>query len=588
MKSPPFGDAALQPFGDPAVWCHAGRAATAVSDEDGPLRALTAQVLAASDLSLAAADIDAACATPTGAALLGHGPADALRPFAHLWRGVSLLQLNAGGGSATRLLATGASHVTALESGFARAQLCRARTRDLAHVEVVCAQAEELPMGARFDCVVALGSLDTLAPADAAAWLGHVRRWLKPNGTVVLGAHNALSPGYIAALTHEPALARLHWGEASLKELLLRAGLRGQRAYAAFPCLEAAQLILTEEGANAASETLAPLLCELRREPIATGPAVAQATRQLPAAVWPLIVRHGLALALAPAIILVGRAEPFAEGDDVLADGADLAYGYATQRPKALHKQSVLRLHNGHAEVVRRRLYPELPPAHGPLTQRLDDEAIPPGETLTERLRHALDTPGWSAASIARCLRPWADYVARHERHEQGAAGGATSSPEGSQGGFYDGHHDGRSPFAHPRTGRGVVAGHFIDVGPGNTALCGQGNVEAFALEWDLAHDVPLAWVLMRGVARALAAQTSVAPPAAEESIALGPLLQRVLAHWSVTVSHDELTSLCEQELRVFGTVPLSVERPTAASLGQPMGARDVLSQRLLVRHEPA
>lgn len=515
----PFADPKLQPFGAEGIFCHPAAAATAVGNADAAYARLARAVGTISDVSVASGLLEPLQRSALGEAALSPQPANVLRPFAHLWRGKRVLELDADAGARTALLAEQARSVTAVSGSLSAARVARRRLRHAGHVEVVCADPESLPHGAQFDVVIAVGSIDAMAPADALAWLMHVRPWLSAGGYLLLGINNLLSPGTLGA-AHARSLpfGQPRWARRGVLEMLSRVGLQGQRSYPVFPDLHHGRLVLTQEGALSRAEDLNVVLAEMR-ESIDTAAHAAP----LQASLWPEIANNGLLLDLAPALMFAARAEPLTEEDDVLASRHDLAYGYATLRPKQLHKESILRqMSDGRQEIVRRRLYPTLRPAHGSLVQRLDDEAVPRGETLEQQLHVALETPGWSAASVARCLRPWAYMLGRHERERSHSA-------------------------------RGVVAGHFIDVGPANLAVGANGRLEAFSLEWDLGEDVPLAWVMYRGLKRALQRQPMVAAPAAEEPLAIEPLLKRILGYLDVPLKESDVDALNAQERDVFG-----------------------------------
>ena len=89
------------------------------------------------------------------------------------------------------------------------------------------------------------------------------------------------------------------------------------------------------------------------------------------------------------------------------------------------------------------------------------------GEALSLRLLRRVSVPGWTVQEVAHELGPWASMLVRHAQHKAGQ--------------------------------KPTLRGHFIDIAPTNVAVH-QGQVEAYSLEWDLARDVPLGWVLLRAL----------------------------------------------------------------------------------------
>jgi SAM-dependent methyltransferase len=118
-------------------------------------------------------------------------------------RDANVLEIGSGCGAITRFLGEQYHSVTAVEGSYERAKLARLRTIDLANVEVVASNYQDIGLEGQFDIVFCIGVLEYaptyVSAADPFAHaLESMRRMLKPGGTLVLAIENKLGLKYFA------------------------------------------------------------------------------------------------------------------------------------------------------------------------------------------------------------------------------------------------------------------------------------------------------------------------------------------------------------------------------------------------------
>ncbi|BFU44711.1 hypothetical protein [Krasilnikovia sp. MM14-A1004] len=194
---------------------------------------------------------------------------------------------------------------------------------------VYCGSPAKLPIGARFDTVLALDGLERLGSTEAAprGWgetLAALVAVLAPGGVLVLGVENLFGLHRIVAPPRPPS--DMDWapgaahdptrptGPAALGSALVAAGLDPVVTYAAYPdpvapeALLSAGVLADGEVRGWAEATLAQTFAFHAR--IRRGAADDPAVLRDPATLAVDAARHDLATALAPGWIVVARRAP--------------------------------------------------------------------------------------------------------------------------------------------------------------------------------------------------------------------------------------------------------------------------------------
>jgi protein-L-isoaspartate O-methyltransferase len=119
-------------------------------------------------------------------------------------RGMRVLEVGCGCGAITRFLGETFDNVVSVEGRLSRARIARLRTRDLEHVEIVCAPFQKVSFSAKFDVIFCVGVyeysglfVDDPAPYDAV--LRYFKSLLAPGGAVVIAIENQFGLKYFTS-----------------------------------------------------------------------------------------------------------------------------------------------------------------------------------------------------------------------------------------------------------------------------------------------------------------------------------------------------------------------------------------------------
>ncbi|MFA6149240.1 MAG: methyltransferase domain-containing protein [bacterium] len=134
--------------------------------------------------------------------------ANLLRPL-EIPRYARVLELGCGCGAVTRFLGQNAGHVVAVEGSPVRARLAKMRCGDLANVDIVAGNFDDIRMTAPFEIVTLVGVLEYAGifwrqPGDP--FEGMLRfAWenLAPNGVLIIAIENKLGMKYFSGCTED-------------------------------------------------------------------------------------------------------------------------------------------------------------------------------------------------------------------------------------------------------------------------------------------------------------------------------------------------------------------------------------------------
>ncbi|NEP59973.1 MAG: class I SAM-dependent methyltransferase [Symploca sp. SIO2G7] len=120
----------------------------------------------------------------------------------------TVLELGAGCGAITRYLGENIPKVVAVEGSRERARLAALRCRDLANVEIVCGQFQEIQFSEKFDIVTLIGVLEysesyikSVNPYQTA--LEIAKQNLAANGILIVAIENKLGLKYFAGCSED-------------------------------------------------------------------------------------------------------------------------------------------------------------------------------------------------------------------------------------------------------------------------------------------------------------------------------------------------------------------------------------------------
>lgn len=400
-----------------------------------------------------------------------------------------VLELGCGCGAVTRVLGESGAEITAVEGSVRRAAIAAERCRDLSNVRVVADNIATLCLEEQYDVVTLIGVLE-YAPlfmpgADPIrTCLSKARSFLKEGGTLLVAIENQLGLKYFAGSSEDhlgqpfygigdlygPGTA-VTFGRNEIRRRLAEAGFEKTEFFYPFPDYKLPQVIVSDLARSFPAFRVADLLTRiLSRDytrdwrPSFPENLAAQA-----------LERNGLLLDLANSFLVVAT-RGAARGTSWLATH----YSSATRRPSLRVETTFMPEVDGSITVHRRRMLdgqPQLTDA----TWRQEIQTVGPyhGGTLfsTELMR--LIARRASVQDIAAWLRPWVWLLLEHATwpvRDGSARASSLSWMDAS------------------------LPGNFADCIPFNLVQDDRGRLHTFDQEWVHASEVPLCWVLFRGL----------------------------------------------------------------------------------------
>jgi GT2 family glycosyltransferase/Flp pilus assembly protein TadD/2-polyprenyl-3-methyl-5-hydroxy-6-metoxy-1,4-benzoquinol methylase len=400
-----------------------------------------------------------------------------------------VLELGCGCGALTRVLGESGAEITAVEGSIRRATITAERCRDLPNVRVVADNITSLCLDGRYDVVTLIGVLE-YAPMFMAgedpigACLRKARSFLKEGGTLLIAIENQLGLKYFAGSSEDHlgqpfyGVGDLYgtgtavtFGRNELRRRLAEAGFEGTEFFYPFPDYKLPQVIVSDLARSFPVFRIADLLTRISSRdytrdwrPMFPENLAAQA-----------LERNGLLLDMANSFLVVATSGA-APGTSWLASH----YTSATRRPSLRVETTFIPDSDGKILVHRRPLLKGQPqPMDAAWRQEIQAVGLYHGGTLfsTELLR--LIARRVSVQDFAAALRPWVWLLLQHATwpaQEAGTTGGPRSWMDA------------------------LLPGVFSDCIPFNLVRDNYGRLQTFDCEWVHAGEVPLCWVVFRGL----------------------------------------------------------------------------------------
>lgn len=179
-----------------------------------------------------------------------------------------VLEIGSGCGAITRMLCERAGHVTSVELSKRRAEINYERNKDVENLDIIVGNLNDLTPDASYHYVVLNGVLEyacsfTEGNKPFHIFLKNIRRYLKPNGKILIAIENRLGAKYFAGAL-EDHTDKSFWGikkypgdksartfsKAEIVKLLREAGYMYQRFYYPFPDYKFPTEIFTDANIN--------------------------------------------------------------------------------------------------------------------------------------------------------------------------------------------------------------------------------------------------------------------------------------------------------------------------------------------------
>ncbi|MHA4845406.1 glycosyltransferase [Flavitalea antarctica] len=461
--------------------------------------------------------------------------ADLLRPFRESLRNKSVLEIGCGCGAITRFLGEAGAMVTALEGSTRRCKITAARCRDLANVRVVCDNFGDFHTNDKYDLIVLIGVLEYSnmfidGVHSAKALLTIARTMLNPGGSIIIGIENKLGLKYWAGAPEDhvgkPYFGIENrydddtpqtYGRVELENLLHSAGLGHTEFLYPFPDYKLPSIILREKSMQAAlpdpSNLIIPATDHPQFKPYHPNFVTDRA--------WKEVINNSLTPDMANSFLVVASEEP---GVSLLPTDT-LAYIYSSGRYPAYRKANTFTQSENGTIIKRALINPGYPVREtAQLQQLITDEKYIPGSVYFLGFLDIISKAGWTIEQLVEWCAPYYKYAMK-----LGTRNGRTI----------------------------MIDGSYLDLTPFNLIKTSDGGLKHFDQEWVAGDQLPLRYVIFRGLYFCFSRPLYFMPPVPGTPLNAFELITKIISAFepdSADVS-DEFRQL---EYKYFG--PVSVD----------------------------
>ena len=476
-----------------------------------------------------------------------------LRPLG-IKPGDKVLELGCGAGAITRYLGEIGAQVCAIDGSSFRARITAERCRDLPNVSVFVDEIEQFETDERFDWVLMIGVLEyaprfSKDPAPVQSYLRVARRYLEPSGRVVIAIENKLGLKYFNGCSEDHigtayvGIQGLYqsdspttFGRQELIAAIKKSGFGHFTFYYPFPDFKLPTVILAERALSCEEFDASDLLTQCHARDY-TG----WVNRSFDDALaFRELYHNHLVGELSNSFLVVASPNALPDQSETLATV------FSSSRIPEFAIQTRFLLSDGDLRVVKEPL----------LEVRDRVRSLPDGSTVHNKLTNSSYVPGqqllWRviaarakrgvAEDIVDALRPWFRLLLQCARR-------ATDfQPSESHTGV--------------NLGSLVVAGNLLDCTPKNV-IDHNGNLAIIDFEWEVDRELPLGWIVTRGVFYSL----SVGVPISSAFATLFDIVAGLCLEVNLAVSKAQIEEWLAKESQLQAVicgvplVPITAER---------------------------
>lgn len=403
-----------------------------------------------------------------------------LRPFAFR-PGDRILELGCGCGSITRHLGETGATIVSVEGSRQRAEIAAERCRDLTNVSIYCDNLATFRANEKFDYVTLIGVLE-YAPLfiesddPVGACLERALSFLKEDGALILAIENKLGLKYFSGCREDHVAipyfgindlytgkTPVTFGRQEIIRHLNRSGFGSLDFYYPFPDYKLPNLILSSHGAQADGLNLKDLLIHAvsRDYPEDYYRAFADGLA------WGPVAENRLLEEMANSFLIQAHKNKGANPD---TGWLAKTYSRSPRRPEFLVETTIETDTDGNISV---RKHPFAAAEKRPKTSHPTFRHVPAdsdyvhGQLLLRDIHVAVAREG-NLEGIVASFQPWLSYLYAHELPE--------------------------------KDGKRMLPGNFVDCIPANLVITDTGGIEFIDAEWASECDIPMSWVLIRGI----------------------------------------------------------------------------------------
>ena len=458
--------------------------------------------------------------------------------------GDKVLELGCGCGAVTRYLGEIGANVVAVEGSLARARVAAERSRDLGNVRVVVDDLLRFETEEMFDWVFLIGVLEYAAMFSASEnpfehYLRSVSRFRAPLGRVVVAIENKLGLKYFNGCGEDhvgtpyfgiqdlygPRTPRT-FGRKELVAQLAAAGLPNAYFYYPFPDYKLPSVVLAEDALRDPDFDPIDLIARSHGRDYLGSPY-----RSFDEALaFAAVGENGLLADLSNSFLVVatpGATPAMHAGQLAMAFSYYRAPQFTTQT-RFVRNGSTIQVLKEHlvSSVGERSIHAEGMTIHNHLV----DSCYQPGRQIIWRLLRARARSG-ELEPVVEALQPWMEFLAQHARVATGDIADLTGQL--------------------PSLASYSLPGDFLDCTPFNLLQSGEA-LTSIDVEWRADRDVPLGWVVTRGVLWSLTAGMPVADRLQSATAVIAALCQK--CGFAVSDSDLQLWLKLEAEFQTAAT----------------------------------
>ena len=457
--------------------------------------------------------------------------------------GDKVLELGCGCGAITRYLGEMTAEVVAVEGSLNRARVAAERCRGLSNVRIVADDLLRFNTAQQFDWILLIGVLEYAAlfsdqDNPTEDYLRSVTRLLAPGGRVVVAIENKLGLKYFNGCSEDHVgipfygVQNLYgtktaqtFGRQELIEQLSAVGLASTYFLYPFPDYKLPSVILSEDALTDPEFDPTDLLARCHARDYAGSPL-----RSFDDALaFSSLLDNGLLADLSNSFLVVATPEPLSQSKD-----RDLAVAFsANNRSPEFATQTRFIRHKTELKVIKESLTNFAHQRYKVADEMTIESCLTesdyyPGRQVLWPMLRARARSG-DVKPVVQSLRGWMDFLLRHSRV-------STSKVADS----------GKIPTT---LASYVLPPDFLDCTPFNLLDTGS-DLVLIDCEWLADSDIPLGWVVTRGILWSL---TSGVPVANHIESAI-QVIQELSAEFHISVSKEEIQAWMQQEAR-FQTV---------------------------------
>ncbi len=408
--------------------------------------------------------------------------ANLLRPL-EISGNARVLELGCGCGAVTRFLGQNAGHVVAVEGSPVRARLARLRCGDLANVDIVAGNFDDIRLTAPFEIVTLIGVLEYAGIFWRRAgdpFEGMLRfAWenLSPNGVLIIAIENKLGMKYFSGCTEDHLSRRFPgiegypendgprtFGRAELIGIASRCGFADFELLLPFPDYKIPSTLINGRFTSA-EDCRKYNLVDWCRDPFRDYVKEREHlfNDQLALA---SAAKSGLMAEFSNSFLLIAAKEPLGE-DSVIRRPDWIAKRFNMLRRPEYRTVTTLLEMDGIPVIGKERVNGLLPAASAPvrLSVTADRAFIVEGKSLFQEMLRAIRRNAGGEKEFQGFVAGWVHYLR-----------------------------------ARCYPGTNLLPPSHVDCQPGNLILDSTGALHYIDDEWHWHEPVPLDWVLFRGL----------------------------------------------------------------------------------------